>query len=98
MGNFALATISQVDGQTKAPSPKVWKSGPPNWKRKTQWYGGGKFNFKSAQRIVGGGAVISSIQEENVQLKVPEIPPVSPAKVCRSCKNAGRDYEHNSTT
>jgi hypothetical protein len=37
MGNLAFASISQVDGQTKAPSPKVWKSGPPNWKRKTQW-------------------------------------------------------------
>jgi hypothetical protein len=47
---------------------------------------------------VGGGAVISSIQEENLQLKVPVIPPARPAEECRSCKNAGRDYEHNFMT
>ena len=52
----------------------------------------------SAQRSVGGGAVISSIQGENLQSKVFIIPPTCPAKICRLCKNSGRDYEHSFMT
>ncbi len=70
--------------------PQIGK-GKPNGRE-------GKIQFQISQRSVGCSAVISSIQEENLQLKVQVVPLARPAEECRSCKNAGRYYEHNFTT